>query len=183
MIALAAIWRFLKGIPWQLWIVLALIAAIWWHGSAMYAKGYDTANGEWQARADKITAEYQARMIEAQAKAAAELAEANVRMGEIERKTLAEKEAINAQHEKTLADLRSGTLRVRGLFQCPSDSVSGSSAATGSGNAGGQAGFTAEDAGIALGIARDGDAAIIQLGRAQEVIREYQAICGAKEQP
>ena len=182
MIWLTAIWKVLKGIPWQLYALLALVVAIWWHGSAMYGKGYDTANREWQARADKASAEYQARLIDAQTRAAAEIAAANVRMGEIERNTLAEKEAINAQHEKTLADLRSGALRVRGRFQCPARSgdMSGSTAAPGSGDAGSEAGFNAEDAGIALGIARDGDAAIVQLGRAQEVIKEYQAICGAK---
>lgn len=181
---------FLSAIPWQVYLLAALVGFLIWRDGVVFkrgdAAGYARANAEWQAKYDKDVADYQTRLIDAQARAAAELAEANVRMGEIEQQSLADKEAINAEHEKELAGLRAGTIRVQQRFKCPTvpagrtDSVPGAAAAAAGRDAAGQAGFNAEDAGVALGIARDGDAAILQLGRAQEVIREYQAICGAQ---
>lgn len=175
------VWKVLAAIPWQAYAIIGFAGLLIWRDHIVFERGYALANTEWRAKYDKDMADYKDKLIAAQTKAAADLAAANVRMGEIERQSLADKEAINEEHQKELAALRAGDLRVRSRFQCPAatgtNRVPGTAGTSGGRDAAGQAGFNAEDAGVALGIARDGDAAILQLRRAQEVIREYQQIC------
>lgn len=180
----------LGSIPWQAWLIAGAVGLLIWRDGVVFkrgdAAGYARANAAWQAKYDKDVADYQTKLIDAQARAAAELAAANVRMGEIEQQSLADKEAIYAERDRLAAAVRAGDLRLRQRFQCPTipaggaDRVPGAATASGGRDAAGQGGFNAEDAAVAFGITADGDAAIRQLGRAQEVIREYQAICGAK---
>lgn len=165
MIALTAIWKFLKGIPWQLWLVLALIAAIWWHGSAMYAKGYDTANGEWQARHDKLTIAAERKAREREQSQAQEMARI---AAELETQRKAGYEA----RDKVISDLRAGNIRLRQHWQgCPRLPEVGGTPSGGDADAG-------------LREAGAGD--LVRLGaEADAIIRACQAVIlsDRKEQP
>ena len=153
---LAAAWKFLRGIPWQLWAILALIAAVWWHGSAMYGRGYDAANAEWQERHDKLTlaAERKARAREqAQAQEMARIA------AELETQRKAGYEA----RDRVISDLRAGNLRLRQHWQgCPRLPDTPAAAPGG-------------DAGAGLREAGAGD--LVRLGaEADAIIRACQAV-------
>ena len=58
---------FLKRVPWQLWLVLAVIATGWFYGNARYNDGREDE----AARRDKIVAAAVLKAIEAERAAAA----------------------------------------------------------------------------------------------------------------
>lgn len=90
-------------------------------------------------------------------------------------------ELQNAQtsFDRTVADLRNGAVRVQRRLQCPpvADAASGGSTGAASGSVDHGAaytGLTDADVEAALGIAADGDAAIVQLGACQAAVRVMQ---------
>lgn len=52
----------LKRIPWQVWVIVALIASVWLYGRHMEAQGYAKAEAVWQAKAAKLEAERKAAL-------------------------------------------------------------------------------------------------------------------------
>ena len=64
---LLAAWQFVKNLPWQLWLVLAVIATGWFYGNARYNDGREDE----AARRDKIVAAVVLKAIEAEREAAA----------------------------------------------------------------------------------------------------------------
>ena len=60
-------WQFVKNLPWQLWLVLAVIATGWFYGNARYNDGREDE----AARRDKIVAAAVLKAIEAERAAAA----------------------------------------------------------------------------------------------------------------
>lgn len=54
---LAKIAAFLRRIPWQVWLVLAVLATGWLWGNHRYAQGEQHERGVWEARIAKAQAE------------------------------------------------------------------------------------------------------------------------------
>lgn len=78
--------------------------------------------------------------------------------------------------DRTIADLRAGAVRVQRRLQCPSVTTSGGSAAPAGGPGDhdpAPTGLTQQDVEAALGIAADGDEAIVQLGACQAALMVY----------
>lgn len=59
---LARVSGVLKRIPWQVWVIVALIASVWLYGRHMEAQGYAKAEAIWQAKAAKLEAERKAAL-------------------------------------------------------------------------------------------------------------------------
>lgn len=96
----------LKRIPWQVWVIVALIASVWLYGRHMEAQGYAKAEAVWQAKAAKL---------EAERKAALDSEEAALRQlaKDTDRNVVQEREA---NRDRTERFIRSGGLRQA----CPS---------------------------------------------------------------
>ena len=43
-------WQFVKNLPWQLWLVLAVIATGWFYGNARYNDGVAEERARWEAK-------------------------------------------------------------------------------------------------------------------------------------
>ena len=50
---LAVAWKFLRGIPWQVWAVAALLVAAWYYGHLRYNAGEAACNAKWEAAQDE----------------------------------------------------------------------------------------------------------------------------------
>jgi hypothetical protein len=162
---LKAAWAFLRGLPWQLYAILALVlitAALRWHWIGVGADGV-------QARWDAQEAVY------AQQRAAATIAARNTEARHraeykaIADRFLADQDKADADHKATIAGLRAGTLRVRQRFTCPG--VPQGPADTGSPDGAGPRGFTSDDAAMALGIAQRADDYARRLNALQDAVR------------
>lgn len=150
MIALTAIWKVLKGIPWQVYLIIGLVGLLVIRDRIVFQRGYDLANREWQERHDKLTiaAERKARAREqAQAQEMAAIA------AELE----AQRKQGYEARDKVISDLRAGNLRLRKHWQgCPR--LPDTSAAPGSGDA--DAGLRETGAGDLVRLGAEADAII-----------------------
>jgi prophage endopeptidase len=108
---------------WPELLIATLLVAF---GVLAYGHGKHVANAAWEAK----VATMQRDQAEALAKAHQERADAEQRARDIEAKRAADMAALDAQHTKemndakadadrTIADLRAGTLRLRERFTCP----------------------------------------------------------------
>ena len=161
---LKAVWAFLRGLPWQLYAILALVlitAALRWHWIGVGADGV-------QARWDAQEAVY------AQQRAAATIAARNTEARHraeykaIADRFLAEQDKADVEHKAVIASLRAGTLRVRDRFRCPAG-VSQAPAGAGSADDPGPGGLQREDAEFLVRIADEADAIARKLNALQAV--------------
>lgn len=151
---------------WRPLAVVLLLAIVVWR---IHAHGDAAGAARVQARWDAETA--------AEAIAAAKAAEAARKIEERHRadlaaaakRFLADQRKADEDHERTLAALRAGTLRVRERFTCPA--VPGAAADPGGADAEAGRGLGVEDAAAILGAAREGDAAIAQLNALIDALR------------
>ncbi|MDT9046447.1 MULTISPECIES: lysis system i-spanin subunit Rz [Enterobacteriaceae] len=120
------------------------------------------------------------------AKAHQERADAEQRARDIEAQRAADMAALDAQHtkemsdarqaaERTIADLRAGTVRLRERFTCPASSTAGAGAqagtSTGLGDAATRYGLQPEDAGFLLSEAQRADEVTVQLRACQAIVQ------------
>ena len=161
---LKAAWTFLRGLPWQLYAILALVlitAALRWHWMGVGANGV-------QARWDAQEAVY------AQQQAAATIAARNTEARHraeykaIADRFLAEQDKADVEHKAVIAGLRAGTLRVRDRFRCPAG-VSQAPAGAGSADDAGPGGLQREDAEFLVRLAAEADAIARKLNALQAV--------------
>jgi len=169
MIALPVIWTaiktFLAGIPRQVWIALAVLALVFGAYRWAYSRGAESVQSAWNAERaqNKLAADAQA------AEAAAKEAKDAAAFAALADNLREENERAKQDADRTIADLRRGAVRLRDRFTCKSTvpAAAGSPARSDEADEGG---FTVEDASVALGIARDGDAAIRQLTACQAIL-------------
>ena len=163
-LAFKAAWAFLRGLPWQLYAILALVlitAALRWHWIGV---GADGVQARWDAR----------EAIYAQQRAAATIAARNTEARHrdeykaIADRFLAKQDKADADHKATIAGLRAGTLRVRDRFRCPAG-VSQAPAGAGSADDAGPGGLQREDAEFLVRIADEADAIARKLNALQAV--------------
>lgn len=50
---LAVAWKFLRGIPWQAWAIIGLLAAGWWYGHMRYNAGEADVQAKWDKAVEK----------------------------------------------------------------------------------------------------------------------------------
>lgn len=159
----------IKAVPWQVWLVLALIAAVWWHGTAMEQRGYDRANGEWQARFDLANAKADREAREAERAHTEEIDRIAVNLIE-------ERNRGFQERDKIIADLRAGTVRMRSRFKCPAVRPAAPGAATAGSDGGTPAGLSDADAEFLIRESARSDEIVRQLTACQAVIRADRAM-------
>lgn len=164
-------------------LYLAGLAAIVWalHAgySSIYQRGYDakTLEVNMQRMADERTQAIAALAREAEVRAI-EVAN-DAKMDAVATNLETGKVNVESTESATADGLRDGSVRVQRRLQCP-PAVARAEVprATQSGrgdHATGEGGLTPEIATLALGIAADGDRAIVQLAACQAAIRVMQA--------
>ena len=155
---LKPVWAFLKAIPWQVWAVAAIVAAVWWYGGSRYQAGVDDATTEMKRIYDKASEKARQDARKAEARHAEQVQQ-------ITDTLINERIKGYEKRDRLIADLNAGTVRLRKHWQgCPAAGVSETGA--GSGSADAEAQLRAADA-----------AEIIRLGReADEWITACQAV-------
>lgn len=151
---------FLRAVPWWLYAILAIVlitGAVWLHGRSAGAEGV-------QARWDAQEAVYARQRAEADYAARKTEERHRAEYRAIADRFLKEQADAQIEADRVIADLRAGTLRLRQRFTCPATAgMPGAAADSGGADEASPRGFGVEDAGVALGIARDADAIARQL--------------------
>jgi hypothetical protein len=150
------IWNFIKKIPIQVWLLLALLIWVVWWGNSRYDAGYAEAVSEYQEQRElnRIAKE----------KARKELEEKYNKQAEA---LIKEREKEYAKRDKVIADWQSGRLRLKPRFTpttCPSSGD----------NAGTEAGLLGEDVQFLIREATRADAIVRQLSACQGLIKDDQ---------
>lgn len=114
---LGVAWKFLKGLPWQLYAFLALVAACWWYGHVRYEAGQASVQAAW----DAATAE-------ARDKAKAREKEWGDAVYKLSYEWETWRIGYEAETTRTIDALRSGAIRVRPRLQCSVPQASGPAA-------------------------------------------------------
>lgn len=158
---LLTIGKFLKGIPWELWLGIAILALAWFWGHLRYEAGKSEVQAEFN--------QYKAVMIQKTeaAKAAAKRAEA-AQKGAIEAAMKEYREGLDDAKAKgagVASGIKSGSVRLQDHWRgCPS--VPGTAARPEGSDA--AASLRAESAGRIVGTGATADAQVIAL---QAIIR------------
>jgi hypothetical protein len=164
-----AIRLFLSSIPRWVWAslaVLALLAGVWLHGRSSGADGV-------QARWDKQEAAYALQRAEASLAARATEQRHRAEYAAIAGRFLAQQKEADETHDRTVADLRRGALRVQNRLTCPSGRAEAATDAARA-IAAGQAGLLPADAEFLLREAARADAVARQLNALIEAVRAGQ---------
>lgn len=149
--------KFVSKIPWQVWAGVVIAIVIWLFGNARYDRGYETAKAEYQLILDKQKAEAQKQK------------EVLQEVMDREALSLIEKmEKGYAERDKTIADLRSGNVRLRQRFKCPTTPAS--TTTRGDGEAGG--GLSENDAEFLIREASRADEVVRRLTACQNILEE-----------
>lgn len=178
------IWGFVSKIPLKVWAVIAVLVAVWFYG------GYKERVGV--AKQAVVTAKVQGHLDADRAVAKAYREEVkkaiSIRLAANARKERADAAAfklaadnLKVQNEKsqreasrTIADLRSGALKLRERFQCKASPAAGSGSEVAAGTAGGDdpsnAGLQKEDAGFLISESDRADQVVNQLNACQDIL-------------
>jgi hypothetical protein len=171
MIWLGMAWKFLRGLPWQVYAaagLCVLVLGLRWHWIGV---GEDRVQAAWDAQ-EAVYAQERADAIIA-ARKVEERHRAEYRA--IADRFLAIQEKADEEHAATVAALRSGALRVRERFTCPAPAGMPGAAADSPGAAdSGPRGFQPEDAAAAIGIAEEADRRARQLNALIEAVKAGQ---------
>lgn len=153
----------LRRIPWQAWALVALCGLVLAYGHWRYSAGQADVQARWDAQ----EAAYALQRAEAAlaARKAEERHRAEYRA--IAERFLAEQKKADEKHKTDIADLRSGALRLRQRFACPS--VAGTPAVPSETAGAGPGGLLPEDAEFLLR----------EAARADEVARRLNALIEA----
>lgn len=141
-----------------------------------YRHGISIERAEWQAKADKAQADAMQQVAEAQEKARhAEQASA-IAMANIDAAYLKGRTDAQAESDRTIADLRAGSVSLRQRFTCPPAAPAGGmpKATTGTGqrDAASEGGLRSADAEFLVQLADRADQVTRQLEACQAVIRQ-----------
>lgn len=167
MIWLGMAWKFLRGLPWQLWAAVGLcvlVLALRWHWIGV---GEDRVQDAWDAQ--------EAAYAE-QARLAADAARKVEERHRAEYKSIAErflKEQADAEkkHADVVAGLLAGSIRVRERFTCPAPSLPGAAGDSPGTAEAGPRGLQPEDAGTLVGIGAEADEVARQLNALIEAVK------------
>lgn len=160
-----AVLSWLRRVPTWAWAVLAAVVLLAGAYRWAYSRGAESVQAEWDTERTALALQAEAQKAEAAAKEAKDAAAFAVLADNLRK----ENERAKQDADRTIADLRRGAVRLRDRFTCPRAMPQAAGSAARSDEAG-QGGFTVEDASVALGIARDGDAAIRQLTACQAIL-------------
>lgn len=165
---------------WPELLIAALLVAF---GVLAYGHGKHVANATWEAKVAKMERD----QAEALAKAHQERADAEQHARDIEAQRAADMAALDEQHtkemndakadaERTIADLRAGTLRLRERFTCsagarqvPGSTQAGTSTSVGDGAA--THGLQREDAEFLVRESADATSEALKLKACQAIVR------------
>lgn len=167
-VAAAAVWAFLKGIPWKVWLALIAFAVavfvFWSYGESRYAAGERFKQGQWD-RANTVAAALARRTEDGWRAGVAKYA-----TDETRRRLEREK-----QFAAAVDGLRAGALRVRPRLQCPGRPAASSGSGPGHDDPaprpGDAFGLSESDAEFLLRIGAEADAVSGRLAQCQHYVR------------
>lgn len=167
---MTAILLFLRKVPLWVWVALALLAAGLFYGHLRFNAGEASGKAVVQKKFDAHLAADKEATDKANAAYRAKEQKDRDRLAEIGFQYERDKMAAKDEADRVIAGLRNDSLRLRDRFRgsCPNVSQAPGSPGIGAGQA--DAGFNEADAGVAFGIARDGDQAIVQLSACQTIL-------------
>ena len=179
MITLGLLWKlvtdFLKGIPWQVWVAIALLVLFLYHGWSAHREGYAEAE-EYYKGIIKAQSDANQKAID-EAKTAARDAERRHEkaLDAVQNKLILERALGYEERDRVINDLRTGNRRLQQRFTCPATGGSGrvpeTAAGPGRSDGVGGAGLSGEDAEFLVREAARADAVARQLQACQAVIR------------
>lgn len=161
----------LAAVPLRTWLRLAAVAALVafalllrWHYIGI---GERRVQALWDAASAKQTA---ATLADTERARAAEQRLA-AEQSAIAWRLFQDNHHAKIEIDRLRADLAAGTLRLRQRFACPATRVPATPGTAAGSDGANATGFTAADAGIALGIAADGDRAVRALTACQALLK------------
>lgn len=110
-------WLIGSQIGRALLLATALGLALWWAYSTVWQRGYDVAAAEGDARLRTLQAQVEADRQASEREARAKEAEQRTALDDVAAKYEQEKADAQAAADSTIADLRSGTVRLRKHWQ------------------------------------------------------------------
>lgn len=110
-------WLVTSRIGRALLLATALGLALWWAYSTVWQRGYDVAAAEGDARLRSMQAQIEAERRASERDARAKEAEQRTALDDVAAKYEQEKADAQAVADSTIADLRSGTVRLRQHWQ------------------------------------------------------------------
>ena len=151
---MTAIWLFLKGIPFWVWAVIALLVAGWLYGQHQYGAGESARQAQWDAQKATDQAEVDLQNKENRAKEAAD----QLAAAESRRTYEQSLQDAQARTAAVTADLIAERRKLRGIWTGGRCDASPSDAADRSGEDSAQ--LRAEAVGRVLGIGAEADARV-----------------------
>ena len=95
----------------------ALLLALWWAYSTVWQRGYDVAAAEGDARLSGVLAQIEAERRQSEREARAKESEQRAELDALASKHEQEKARVQAEHDRLVADLRAGTVRLQRRWQ------------------------------------------------------------------
>jgi len=164
---LASIGAFLRGLPWQLWAGLGLLALGLFYGHLRYNAGQADVQVKFDAYRADLKAKTDAALVAARR---AETLQAAAITGAVQAQRESDAKTLS-ERDRTIADLRSGARSLQRRFKCPAHSLPGTPASTGDGNEAGEGGLSDTDAEFLVSEAARADSVVNQLTACQAVIK------------
>jgi len=157
---------FLRGLPWQAWAALALLAGGLFYGHLRYNAGQANV----QAKFDAYRADIQAQADKAAADARGKEQAQRADFAAIQSKLVSENADAHAEIDRLSADLAAGRVRLRSRFACRPVLPAAAAGAPGSSQAG-EGGLRDADAEFLVRLAGQADDTARQLATCQAILK------------
>jgi len=156
---------FIKRIPIEVWVILALLCATGYYGHTRYKAGAAHVQSKWDDEKAVIAAEAEKAKKEAAAKEAAALAAIQNAAANLKQ----ENANALAERDSLIRDLRAGRVRVREALRCPSR-VPEAAGSAGPDHGASEGGLSDKDAEFLIRLASEADAAARRLTACQTIL-------------
>lgn len=158
-------WKWLSGLPKEVYFAIFAALMLWLAYSAAYHRGANAVQTEWDAERAQNKLAADAQKAEAAAKEAKDAAAFSLLADNLRK----ENERAKQDADRTIADLRRGSLRVREALRCPSP-VSGTPANSAGNNDEGGAYVSRQNQEFFLRIGDEADRAARKLTACQAIL-------------
>ena len=160
------VWGFLKGLPWQVWAVAAALALGLFYGHLRFNAGEAKVQGQ----LDEYKAQVASDIAKQEADNKAKELKDRLAFAAAAESLRKQNELTKANADRTIAELRAGTRKLRDRFTCPASAAQVTGSTTGSDGAS-QAGLLGSDAEFLISEAERADKVVNQLTACQNILK------------